>query len=90
MVLLAWITAGLFGLLFLVHAGRLSAACCKGRRKGEDDVEKAGIRPRDRSSAAVELGNEVRNRPYMAGRGGGSGRGAAGNPANYLGGGSTI
>jgi hypothetical protein len=73
---LTWITAGLFGAMFAVHASRLLAKCCKrccGKRRRGDaaDPEKAvGQRPR---SAALELGKEVKGRAYMAGRGGDGG-----------------
>lgn len=89
-VLLCWITSGLFALLFIVHSGRILVSCCRKRRKGaasDADVEKAELARRDRPpSAAVELGKEVANRPYMLGRFGGK---AAKDPAvasNYLGG----
>lgn len=73
-VLLCWITMGLFGLLFIIHMIRITAKCCSRRRRGDDvDVEKAGLRPERPTSAAVEMGNEVRNRPYMLGRGKGKG-----------------
>jgi hypothetical protein len=63
-VILSWVTAGLFAALFMVHAGRMCASCCNKRRRNAD-VEKAlGAGPRA-PSAAVELGNEIRNRPYM-------------------------
>eukprot|EP00775_Hariotina_reticulata_P003538 gene3538-3807_t len=71
-VLLCWITSGLFGLLFFVHMGRIGVSCCRKRRKNagsEPDLEKAGLRHPDRPpSAAVELGKEVASRPYMMGR----------------------
>lgn len=70
-VLLCWITAGLFALLFFVHTGRILVSCCRKRRKGasDADLEKAELAGRDRPpSAAVELGKEVANRPYMIGR----------------------
>jgi hypothetical protein len=69
-VLLCWITSGLFGLLFLVHIGRISLSCCRRRRKGtgaggDADLEKAGLAAGRAPSAAVELGKEIANRPYM-------------------------
>eukprot|EP00878_Enallax_costatus_P020428 GHUV01021599.1.p1 GENE.GHUV01021599.1~~GHUV01021599.1.p1 ORF type:complete len:219 (+),score=59.95 GHUV01021599.1:439-1095(+) len=70
-VLLCWITAGLFALLFVVHTGRILVSCCRKRRKASSDadLEKAELARRDRPpSAAVELGKEVANRPYMIGR----------------------
>lgn len=70
-VLLCWITSGLFAILFIVHMGRIGVSCCRKRRKaGADaDLEKAELARRDRPpSAAVELGKEVANRPYMMGR----------------------
>ncbi|GBF97431.1 hypothetical protein Rsub_09597 [Raphidocelis subcapitata] len=73
---LTWITAGLFGAMFAVHASRLLSKCCRrccGRRRrgGEADPEKAvAARPR---AAALELGKEVKGRAYMAGRGGEAG-----------------
>jgi hypothetical protein len=68
-VILSWVTAGLFAALFMVHASRMCASCCNKRRRG-GDVEKAlgggGSAGGPRTpSAAVELGNEIRNRPYM-------------------------
>jgi hypothetical protein len=69
-VLLSWITSGLFGLLFFIHMGRIGVSCCRKRRKNaEPDMEKAGLRHPERPpSAAVELGKEVASRPYMMGR----------------------
>jgi hypothetical protein len=67
-VLLSWITSGLFGVLFLVHLGRIGVSCCRKRRRGhgsEQDLEKAGLAAGRPPSAAVELGKEVANRPYM-------------------------
>lgn len=68
-VLLCWITAGLFGVLFFVHLGRIGVSCCRKRRKGghgsDADLEKAGLAAGRPPSAAVELGKEVANRPYM-------------------------
>lgn len=64
-VLLSWITSGLFGLLFLVHLGRIGVSCCRKRRRGhssEQDLEKAGLAAGRPPSAAVELGKEVANR----------------------------
>lgn len=79
-MLLCWITSGLFGILFLVHLGRIGVSCCRKRRRGgqhgsEQDLEKAGLAAGRPPSAAVELGREVANRPYMQkGRFGGSGK----------------
>lgn len=68
-VLLSWITSGLFGLLFMVHLGRIGVSCCRKRRRGghasDQDLEKAGLAAGRPPSAAVELGKEVANRPYM-------------------------
>lgn len=64
-VLLSWITSGLFGVLFLVHLGRIGVSCCRKRRRGhgsEQDLEKAGLAGGRPPSAAVELGKEVANR----------------------------
>jgi hypothetical protein len=65
-VLLCWITAGLFGVLFFVHLGRIGVSCCRKRRKGghgsDADLEKAGLAAGRPPSAAVELGKEVANR----------------------------
>lgn len=76
-VLLCWITSGLFGALFFVHLMRIGVSCCKKSRKGSSadaDLEKANLRKADRPpSAAVELGKEVASRPYMLGRFGGKG-----------------
>eukprot|EP00879_Flechtneria_rotunda_P002133 GHRR01002315.1.p1 GENE.GHRR01002315.1~~GHRR01002315.1.p1 ORF type:complete len:224 (+),score=69.14 GHRR01002315.1:345-1016(+) len=70
-VLLCWITAGLFGLLFATHMMRIGASCCRKRRKDADvDLERP-IRPDRPPSAAVELGKEISQRPYMMGRWGG-------------------
>ncbi|KAF8057859.1 Slbp [Scenedesmus sp. PABB004] len=58
-VLLCWVTAGLFAALFIVHLARIGVSCCRKRRgaRGEADLEKAGLRDRP-PSAAVELGKE--------------------------------
>jgi hypothetical protein len=64
-VLLSWITSGLFGVLFLVHLGRIGVSCCRKRRRGhgsDQDLEKAGLAAGRPPSAAVELGKEVANR----------------------------
>jgi hypothetical protein len=65
-VLLCWITSGLFGVLFFVHLGRIGVSCCRKRRKGghgsDADLEKAGLAAGRPPSAAVELGKEVANR----------------------------
>lgn len=84
-VLLCWITSGLFALLFMVHMGRIGVSCCRRRRKAAAaDIEKAELNGRDRTpSAAVELGKEVANRPYMLGRGA---KPSKDQPAAYLGG----
>lgn len=70
-VLLCWITSGLFALLFVIHMGRISLSCCRRWRKGhasdreQGDLEKAGLAAGRPPSAAVELGKEVAGRPYM-------------------------
>jgi hypothetical protein len=75
---LCWASAGLALVAFAMHSGRVCSRCCgkgrKGRKGGAgDDVEggggaKAGLfaarQPRA-PSAAVELGREVRGRPYL-------------------------
>lgn len=64
-VLLCWITSGLFGILFFVHLGRIGVSCCKKRRRGhasDQDLEKAGLAAGRPPSAAVELGKEIANR----------------------------
>jgi hypothetical protein len=71
-VALCWSSAGLALLAFAMHSGRVCSRCCgKGRRKRGADLEdgrggaKAGLRQGREPSAALELGSEVRNRPYM-------------------------
>eukprot|EP00882_Tetradesmus_deserticola_P010002 GHRQ01010568.1.p1 GENE.GHRQ01010568.1~~GHRQ01010568.1.p1 ORF type:complete len:228 (+),score=80.51 GHRQ01010568.1:1627-2310(+) len=86
-VLLCWVTSGLFGALFVVHMLRIGFSCCRkfSKKGAQGDVEKAGLRPESRpSSAAVELGREVAARPYMLGRYGGSKQPAAGSAGSYL------
>jgi uncharacterized membrane protein len=88
-VLLCWITSGLFAILFLVHMGRIGVSCCRKRRKAANDadLEKAELARRDRPpSAAVELGKEVANRPYMLGRFGGKAAKDQSTASTYLGG----
>lgn len=85
-VLLCWVTAGLFGLLFVTHMSRICASCARKRSKArsgsEADLEKAQLQRRDRPpSAAVELGKEVASRPYFAGRFGRGGGGDGASPA---------
>jgi hypothetical protein len=68
-VILCWVTAGLFGTLFITHLIRAGVRCCKccnGRRKDEADIEKAQLAAGRPTSAAVEMGNEIRGRSYMA------------------------
>jgi hypothetical protein len=77
---LCWASAGLALLAFAMHSGRVCSRCCgKNRRKNrqQEDLEgggasgaKAGLfgggaQRQQRSSAAVELGREVRGRPYL-------------------------
>jgi hypothetical protein len=55
----------LFGILFFVHLGRIGVSCCRKRRPGhgsDQDLEKAGLAAGRPRSAAVELGNEIKNR----------------------------
>jgi hypothetical protein len=86
-VLLCWVTSGLFGALFCVHMLRIGFSCCRksfGKKGSPEDVEKANLRNTNRApSAAVELGKEVASRPYMLGRFGGSKQGS-GNAGSYL------
>jgi len=74
-VALCWSSAGLALLAFAVHSGRVCSRCCgKGRRKraggdledgGNGKAVGGGRRGARAPSAALELGGEVRNRPYM-------------------------
>ncbi|KAI8466899.1 MAG: hypothetical protein J3K34DRAFT_432104 [Monoraphidium minutum] len=67
---ITWITAGLFGALFLVHMVRVASkyCCCRRRRRGAaEDADKAMLGAARPRSAAVELGKEVRGRSYMGG-----------------------
>lgn len=81
-VLLSWVTSGLFALLFLVHIGRISTSCCRRRKRGvlgaDGELEKAGLASGRPPSAAVELGKEIANRPYMQKGRFGSGKGGKG------------
>lgn len=55
----------MFGILFFVHLGRIGVSCCRKRRPGhgsDQDLEKAGLAAGRPPSAAVELGNEIKNR----------------------------
>lgn len=76
MAWLTWISAGLFGALFLVHVSRVISKhcnCFRRRRGASSDVEKAILgtsRPPRGTSAALELGKEVRGRHYLSGGGG--------------------
>jgi hypothetical protein len=99
---LCWASAGLALVAFAMHSGRVCARCCCGKRKGKragDDVEggaaaaKAGLfgsgAQRGRSSsAAVELGREVRGRPYLQQQG--VGASFAQQPGNQAGGANAL
>lgn len=78
LVIMTWVMVGLFGALFAVHLFRVCAKfgkrCCGGRGRGGGGGA-GGKGPVDTATsraAALELGKEVRARPYMAG-GAGSG-----------------
>jgi hypothetical protein len=74
-IALSWSSAGLALIAFAMHSGRVCSRCCgKGRRKRRGDLEdggKAGLfaggpgGTMREPSAAVELGREVRGRPYL-------------------------
>lgn len=99
---LCWASAGLALVAFAMHSGRVCARCCCGKRnkgkRGADDVEggaKAGLfggasgAQRQRSSsAAVELGREVRGRPYLQQQG--LGASFAQQPGNAAGGANAL
>jgi hypothetical protein len=81
---LCWASAGLAILAFVMHSGRVCSRCCgknRKNRKGGDleggpEGAKAGLFSAGRAaqppSAAVELGREVRGRPYLQQQGGGA------------------
>lgn len=67
--IMTWVMTGLFAALFSVHLLRVCHKFCKrcgGRRRGESDKALSGSGGAARA-AALELGKEVRARPYMTG-----------------------